>query len=459
MQTKIVYPPPIRDVDAPTGTANINGRRGIIVLTDRVLLDIAYGVTLSLAACSCAGIVLSIIQTALSVHLFRKASSVSRPSKKTHPGSHTTTHDVPNGDVLVSILKPVSGLEDGLKENLESFADLRGVRYELIVSIADPADPAVPVVKRVLECFPEGQARLVIGREIRTANPKVERLIAAVAYARGDIFFISDSNVRVSPEDIAKTVREFDDPRVGCVSNPFIAEGARSLGALVESLYLLIFVLPGNVLAAWFGVPCVVGKSMAITRRLCDALGGFEAFGQLLAEDQSIAVATKKAGYKVVLSPVVVRNVIERRSVGQVIQRQVRWGKMRYSFSKFLYSAELLANPLPLIVLACVSSMIFLPRYLGMLMTAASLVLAVRLCQSLVLMYASGAKVSKLAAVLVPTQDFVQAAAQIAPYISKEVNWRGFRTRLGPNSLILAADPRTASREYAPAILSSTWQS
>jgi len=42
----------------------------------------------------------------------------------------------------VSILKPVCGVDDGLEANLESFAALRGVDYEVIVSIADPADAA-----------------------------------------------------------------------------------------------------------------------------------------------------------------------------------------------------------------------------------------------------------------------------------------------------------------------------
>ncbi|HEY2321839.1 MAG TPA: glycosyl transferase, partial [Thermoanaerobaculia bacterium] len=50
----------------------------------------------------------------------------------------------------VSILKPVCGVDDELEANLESFAKMRGVPYEVIVSIADLHDPALPIVERVM---------------------------------------------------------------------------------------------------------------------------------------------------------------------------------------------------------------------------------------------------------------------------------------------------------------------
>ena len=82
--------------------------------------------------------------------------------------------------------------------------------------------------------FPEAPFRLVVGGGTGAAlsNPKVERLVAAARAARGDIFFVSDSNVRVEPGDVAATVAAFDDPAVGCVSNVFTGSGARSFGAV-----------------------------------------------------------------------------------------------------------------------------------------------------------------------------------------------------------------------------------
>src|SRR5262245_27933865 len=146
---------------------------------------------------------------------------------------------------VVSILKPISGLEDELEENLISFANLRGINHELILSVCDANDPALEIIERVRPRFPASRFSLVIGGAARAANPKVERLIAAARRARGRILFISDSNIRVTPDDIAATVAAFADPTVGCVSNPFVGQGARTLGATIESLHLVGFVLPG----------------------------------------------------------------------------------------------------------------------------------------------------------------------------------------------------------------------
>lgn len=92
---------------------------------------------------------------------------------------------------------------------------------------------------------------------------------------------------------------------------------------------------------AAIGVPCVVGTSMALTRHALDAIGGFERFRRVLAEDQAIALAVKAAGYEVVLSPVVVRNVVVHRSLRRAVDRQIRWNKIRYSFSHRLYACEI----------------------------------------------------------------------------------------------------------------------
>src|SRR5215470_708694 len=265
---------------------------------------------------------------------------------------------------LVSILKPLSGLEDEIEENLLSFSNLQGITHEIILSVADPDDPALDVIARIQARFSGSNFSVVIGGGGGTPNPKVERLVAAARRSRGQILFISDSNIRVSPGDIAATVAAFRDPEVGCVSNLFIGDGARTLGAMIESLHLISFVLPGCVFANWAGVPCLVGKSMAISREAYLAIGGFEAFGNVLAEDQAMAIAIKRAGYKLELSSTGVRNVIVGRSLRGALGRQVRWNKIRYAFSKLAYTSEFLVNPLPLSLLLCAGSCLLKPSAL-----------------------------------------------------------------------------------------------
>ena len=344
------------------------------------------------------------------------------------------------GRPRVSIIKPISGIEDGLETNLTSFANLSGPSYELIISVAEPDDPALPIIERVLPLFAEGVVRLVIGGASRMDNPKVERLVAAARHASGDILLISDSNVKVSSDYLATTISEFEDPGVGCAVNLFVGDEAATLGANLECLYILTFVLPGTILAALAGVTCVVGKSMAVSRTVLDQIGGFEAFARVLAEDQSIGLAVERAGYRVALCPVVVHNVVERRSVAGAIKRQVRWGKIRYSFSRLRYTAEFLCNPLPILAAASILS-----AMAGVTVTPAPALaivsaVVVRILQAGAMKYMTGARLGALSLVLVPVQDCIQVAAQFIPYFSKHVDWRGFRTRLGRDTQIM--EPR-----------------
>ncbi|HEX7151109.1 MAG TPA: glycosyltransferase [Thermoanaerobaculia bacterium] len=326
---------------------------------------------------------------------------------------------------FVSILKPVCGVDDELEENLVSFTRLQGVRYEVVVSAEEWEDPAVEIVRRVMRLHPEAPFRLIVGGGTKhgVVNRKVERLIAAADAAKGNVFFISDSNVRVQPDDLAATVAAFDDARVGCVSNLFTGSGARSFGAVLESLHLLGFVAPGAVLAATAGVPCVVGKSMAITREALHAIGGFERFRRVLAEDQAIGLAVRDAGFAVVLSPRVVRNVVIDRSVRRAVDRQIRWNKIRYAFSHPLYAAELILNPLPFALLAG-------PEF-------AACVLIARWLQMALLNRATRAGLTWTQLAAVPLLDVVMLYAWCAAFFSNRVTWRGYEARIGRNTELL----------------------
>jgi ceramide glucosyltransferase len=300
----------------------------------------------------------------------------------------------------------------------------------VICSIADPHDPALAVVERVRREHPETSFRIVIGGDPRLerTNRKVARLVAAARIARGDILLISDSNVRVESDDLQRTLDAFAEPGVGCVSNLFVGEGAETLGARLESLHLLSFVVPGNVLADFAGVPCVVGKSMALTREAFQAIGGFEPFTKVLAEDQAIGLAVEAAGYRLRLSPVTVRNVIVRRSVRRAVDRQIRWNKIRYAMSKGLYGAELLLFPLPWAILAGVVG--FSP----LLPLAA---LALRMAQVALLAWMTGARIGVKGLLAVPLLDVLQFGAQFVPYFSDTVTWRGHKARIGPNTVMV----------------------
>jgi ceramide glucosyltransferase len=354
------------------------------------------------------GILLTTLQTLLTIRLrLRKTNGAS-------------------GDPFVSILKPVCGLDDELEENLLSFVSLHGIRYEVIISIEDRDDPALPLVTSMVRDHPD-VFRVIVGtgnRRPGVVNRKVERLVSAARIARGGHLLISDSNVRVRPDDVVRTIQRFENPGVGCVSNLFVASGAQNFGGVIESLHLLTFVAPGAALAAAAGVPCVVGKSMVISRRALEAIGGFEAFRHVLAEDQAIGVATKNAGFEVVVSPVVVKNVVVRRTIRRALDRQIRWNKIRFAFSRSLFAAEILLNPLPFALFDARLTMI---------------VLTARYAQAILLRIATGSDLRLHQLTMMPLLDVLSLYAWFVPFFSNRITWRGYEARIGKGTQLIQA--------------------
>ena len=63
----------------------------------------------------------------------------------------------------VSILRPLCGVDVNLEANLNASFELDYPTYEVILSVADPNDPAVQVAKRVMKNHPQIQSHLIIG--------------------------------------------------------------------------------------------------------------------------------------------------------------------------------------------------------------------------------------------------------------------------------------------------------
>ena len=256
---------------------------------------------------------------------------------------------VPSHDIslpAISILKPLRGLDDNLFDNLSSFCTQDYPEYEILFSLQDHNDPAYKVAKKVQEKYPAVNITIVVERCNVGLNPKVNNLIPACRKSRHPYVLISDSNIMVGTGYLREIVHHAQDPSVGLVSNLIRGVGGRSIGATLENLHLNSFII-GSVsfLDRFLGMPCVIGKSMLMKKDDLQALGGLEAFKDILAEDFIIGREMTKAGKKVVLSSYLISNVNEYWDVKRFLNRHTRWGKLRWRIGGLKYFSEMLANP------------------------------------------------------------------------------------------------------------------
>ncbi len=244
----------------------------------------------------------------------------------------------------ITIYKPLKGMDEGMEECLRSFFLLDYPTYQLLFGVANPDDPAIPVVKRLLAEFPDHDARLVVGTPAFGSNPKVENLAAMTAYRRHEVILISDSNIRVRPSYLRETACYLADPKVGLVSNVFSGVEEQRFGATVENLQLNGFIAGNVAAAAATGLVCVVGKSILMPQAVLEAIGGFSGVRNLLAEDQTLGVKVRKAGYQLRLSHHVIENVNRNRHLYGFLSRHSRWYKCRRHVALPLFLIEPTAN-------------------------------------------------------------------------------------------------------------------
>lgn len=333
----------------------------------------------------------------------------------------------------VTIFKPLAGKDDDLAANLESFARLDYPAYEILFGVASPLDPAHEVARSFLRAHPEVDARVVVTDPDVAMNPKVAQLVGLSAVATGEVFVISDSNVRVPKDYLWSLLAELARPGTGLVTSVIAGTGERTLGAALENLQLATVVAPAVVLSNVTRRPFTIGKSMAIWRRDLAKIGGFSAFSDVLAEDHVLGDAVLALGLAIrtSLAPIENRNVA--CSTRRTLERHARWAKIRKSLSLGFWG-EPLGAPLVLLTFLCLA---FPSRLLFALLVASALVQTVAAFAFVKLL--RGKPLAWKYAPLEIARTYAIFACWLWATVSDRVVWRGHPFRVLSGSRIVPA--------------------
>jgi ceramide glucosyltransferase len=230
----------------------------------------------------------------------------------------------------VSIVRPVCGLDNFLEETLHTSFELDYPKYELIFCVASTRDPAIAVVQRLIAAHPHSEARLLVGDDRVSQNPKLNNCIKGWRAAKHDWVIMADSNV-LMPRDYIRRLLEAWRPDTGLVCSPPV--GCRPVGfwAGLECAFLNTYQVRAQYVADALGLGFAQGKTMLWRRADLESAGGIGALGAELAEDAASTKIVRAAGLRVRLTAPPFEQPLGRRRMIEVWRRQTRWARLRRS--------------------------------------------------------------------------------------------------------------------------------
>lgn len=226
----------------------------------------------------------------------------------------------------VSILKPIRGLDPGAYENFASFCRQDYPDYEIAFCVGEEDDPAVPILKKLQQDFPERSIRVLFGSGGTGSNDKVIKLARLVSEARHEVVVINDSDVRVSPDYLRKIVAPLADSKVGAVTCFYVAAEDGNFTDSLQSVGMLSDFYVG-IIVAWQleGVKFALGPTIATTRERLAGFGGYDAIKNRPADDLLVGRLIADQGYNVELLPYTISTVADYGSLRDLYHKRLRW--------------------------------------------------------------------------------------------------------------------------------------
>ncbi len=220
-----------------------------------------------------------------------------------------TNHMIQSGEedkeVGVSIIHPIKDLDFELDKNLESwFIQNYEGPVQHIFSFQLPDDPAIPVVKAMMEQYPALDCKIIVNPVMVGLNGKSSNMVNGMRQAKYDIVLFGDSDVRIQQDFIVKMVRPLRDEKVGITTCGQINIGGRDFWTRFftfsqnsETDFIWAFLTKIGIDVG------ATGAAFAMRKQLLKDIGGLEAFGGSLLEDLHLGNTLYKMGFKLMLGP------------------------------------------------------------------------------------------------------------------------------------------------------------
>src|ERR1700687_941211 len=323
----------------------------------------------------------------------------------------------------VSILKPLKGVDPEIWESFCSHCEQEYPEFQLIFGVSDPGDPAIEVVRKLQAKYPNLPIELIVCDRVLGANIKVSNLVQMLPAARHELLLVNDGDIRVPSDYLRKVITPVADASGGVVPCLYRAVAGPTLGSRLEALSISTDFVPGVLSARLLerGLHFGLGSTLAFRRRDLEAIGGFEALLDYLADDYELGRRITATGKRVELSAATVTTFLPAYTLWQFFRHQLRWSRTIRDARRWGYIGLLFTFGLPWALVTLLAAHGAAWAWLLFAMTFSAR-LAVGLVAAEVVLEDRRALGDLL---LLPLRDLMAPLVWAASFMGNRIHWRG----------------------------------
>jgi ceramide glucosyltransferase len=360
----------------------------------------------------------------------------------------------PRGDGLfnppppVSLVRPLCGIDNYAADTLSSTFALDYPRYEILFCVASANDPVVPLVEALIAEHPGIDAKLLVGDDRLSNNPKLNNVVKGWDAAAFEWIVIADSNVLMPPDYLQLLFANWRQD-TGLVASPPIGCRPENFWAHLECAFLNTYQARWQYAADSAGFGFAQGKTMLWRRADLDRAGGIAALAKEVAEDAASTKVVRGAGLKVRLVDRPFAQPLGHRGAAEVWNRQLRWARLRRASFFLYFLPEILSGGVwPTITVA------ILAHAFGFSAMAAALVFAA--CWyggEMLLAAAADWPLTALSPLCALVRDLLLPALFVSALHGNDFVWRGNEMqveRMRPRRMMAQMRPRRVMARMRP---------
>lgn len=314
----------------------------------------------------------------------------------------------------VTLLKPLHGAEPHLTDNLASFLRQEWPAPIQLVAGTNRADDAALTVARALS----GNVTVNAPAPPLGSNAKVSNLANLLAGARHDLLILSDSDMAVPPDYLARVAAALAKPGVGAVTCVYRGRADAGFWSRLFAAGIDYQFLPSVLVSDAIGVgDACMGSTIALRRSTLDTIGGFARFADALADDHALGAEVRALGLRVTLvRGLVLAHGCAEASFTALFRHELRWLVTLRAIGPGAHAGSLFTHALPLALLSAAITPV--PGMVAVVAAFAARMVLAGAVDRLV-----GGRILRRA--LLPVRDCLSFVVFVASFFARSVDWRG----------------------------------